>query len=59
MEKTSVSITKCSTYNLQEVQKAVVECVDAIGASSLIKPGDRVLVKPNMLHLMRPLQHIP
>ena len=49
MEKTSVSITKCSTYNLQEVQKAVVECVDAIGASSLIKPGNRVLVKPNML----------
>lgn len=49
MEKTTVSITKCSSYNLEEVQKAVVECVDAIGASSIIKPGDKVLIKPNML----------
>ena len=49
MEKTTVSITKCSSYNLEEVQKAVVECVDAIGALSIIKPGDNVLIKPNML----------
>ena len=49
MEKIPVSITKCSSYNLEEVQKAVVECVDAIGASSIIKPGDKVLIKPNML----------
>jgi len=49
MEKTTVSITKCSSYNLEEVQKAVLKCVNAIGASSIIKPGDKVLIKPNML----------
>jgi uncharacterized protein (DUF362 family)/NAD-dependent dihydropyrimidine dehydrogenase PreA subunit len=50
MEKIPVSITKCSSYQLEEVQKAVLECVESIGGvSSIIKPGDKVLIKPNML----------
>ena len=28
MEKIPVSITKCSSYQLEEVQKAVLECVE-------------------------------
>ena len=50
MEKIPVSITKCSSYQIEEVQKAVSECVEAIGGvSSIIKPGNKVLIKPNML----------
>jgi len=50
MEKILVSISKCSSYQLEEVQTAVLKCVDAIGGiSSLIKPGDKVMIKPNML----------
>ena len=50
MEKIPVSITKCSSYQLEEVQKAVLECVESIGGiSSIIQPGDKVLIKPNML----------
>ncbi len=50
MEKTPVSISKCSSYQHEEVQTAVLRCVDAIGGiSSLVKPGDNVMIKPNML----------
>ncbi len=50
MEKVQVSISKCSSYQLEEVQTAVLKCLDAIGGiSSIIKPGDKVMIKPNML----------
>ena len=50
MEKTPVSISKCSSYQLEEVQTALLRCVDAIGGiSSFVKPGDKVMIKPNML----------
>jgi uncharacterized protein (DUF362 family) len=50
MEKIPVSISKCSSYQLEEVQTAVLKCLDAIGGiSSFIKPGDKVMIKPNML----------
>ncbi len=50
MVKTCVSISKCTSYQLEEVQKAVDKCMDSIGGtSSFIKPGDKVLIKPNML----------
>jgi uncharacterized protein (DUF362 family)/NAD-dependent dihydropyrimidine dehydrogenase PreA subunit len=59
MEKIPVSITKCSSYQLEEVQKAVLECVEAIGGvSSIIKPGDKVLIKPNMLQGKSPEEAI-
>ena len=50
MEKIPVSISKCSSYQLEEVQTAVLKCLDTIGGiSSIIKPGDKVMIKPNML----------
>lgn len=59
MEKTPVSISKCSSYKLEEVQKAVMECVDAIGGvSSFINQGNRVLIKPNMLQGKSPEEAI-
>ena len=50
MEKIPVSISKCSSYQLEEVQTAVLKCLDAIGGiSSFIRPSDKVMIKPNML----------
>jgi uncharacterized protein (DUF362 family)/NAD-dependent dihydropyrimidine dehydrogenase PreA subunit len=55
MEKTPVSISKCSSYELEEVQRAVFKCINALGGvSSIITPGDRVLIKPNMLQAKSP-----
>ena len=46
----SVSISKCNSYDIKEVQGAVDSCLDKLGGlSSLIKPDDRVLIKPNIL----------
>ena len=45
-----VSISKCNSYDSKEVQCAVDSCLDKLGGlSSLIKPDDRVLIKPNIL----------
>jgi uncharacterized protein (DUF362 family)/Pyruvate/2-oxoacid:ferredoxin oxidoreductase delta subunit len=59
MEKTRVKISKCSSYQLEEVQNAVLDCINALGgASSFMKPGDNVLIKPNMLQGKAPEQAI-
>jgi uncharacterized protein (DUF362 family)/NAD-dependent dihydropyrimidine dehydrogenase PreA subunit len=59
MEKTRVKIAKCSSYQLEEVQNAVLDCINALGgASSFMKPGDKVLIKPNMLQDKSPEEAI-
>ena len=59
MEKTRVKISKCSSYQLEEVQNAVLDCINALGgASSFMKPGDNVLIKPNMLQGKSPEEAI-
>ncbi len=56
---TSVSISKCNSYNIKEVQSAVNNCLDSLGGiSSLIKQGDRVLIKPNILLAKAPEEAI-
>jgi uncharacterized protein (DUF362 family)/NAD-dependent dihydropyrimidine dehydrogenase PreA subunit len=50
MVKTPVSISKCSSYKHEEVQTALLRCVNAIGGiSAFVEPGDNVMIKPNML----------
>jgi uncharacterized protein (DUF362 family) len=45
-----VSIVKCSSYNETEVLSALRQSLDLIGGIDLIvKKGDRVLLKPNLL----------
>jgi uncharacterized protein (DUF362 family) len=48
---TQVSITRCNSYLEEEVAKAVAESLRLIGGlDSIIKPGQRVLLKVNMLN---------
>ncbi len=48
---TQVSITKCGSYLEEEVAKAVAEALRLIGGlDSIVKPGQRVLLKVNMLN---------
>ncbi len=50
-----VSLIKCSGYDRDEVEEAIREAVRLLGGiSSLIRPGERVLIKPNMLHPAAP-----
>jgi uncharacterized protein (DUF362 family) len=50
IKKSFISIESCDSYDPELVDKAVKSCVDKLGGmSSFIKPGDNVLIKPNML----------
>ena len=56
---TSVSISKCNSYDTKKVQDAVDNCLDNLGGiSSLIKQGDRILIKPNILLAKAPEEAI-
>jgi uncharacterized protein (DUF362 family)/Pyruvate/2-oxoacid:ferredoxin oxidoreductase delta subunit len=52
---TKVSIIHCETYDREKVMDAVRRSVDLIGGmGSLVKPGMKVLVKPNLLSARPP-----
>jgi len=45
-----VALARCRTYETVEVEAAVRRALDALGGiRAFIRPGERVLVKPNML----------
>lgn len=47
---TKVAAVKADSYDTQVVKLAMSELLDHLGGmSQYIQPGDRVLVKPNML----------
>ncbi|MFH1791684.1 MAG: DUF362 domain-containing protein [Candidatus Omnitrophota bacterium] len=55
MGTSQVSIVGCRNYNTIMVEKAVRKSVDLIGGiNRFIKPGDRVLIKPNILSARKP-----
>jgi uncharacterized protein (DUF362 family)/ferredoxin len=50
MKKSKVALVKCTTYDSNEVLKAVRTGLDLLGGvSTFIKPGDRIVLKPNVL----------
>lgn len=50
MNKSTVALVKCDTYDDEHVCKAVEEGLDLLGGiSRFIKPGERIVVKPNVL----------
>jgi len=52
---TKISLIKCSTYNVQAVTEAVRRAVDLLGGiSAFVKPGNKVLLKPNLLSAKTP-----
>ncbi|MBE9506627.1 MAG: DUF362 domain-containing protein, partial [Chloroflexi bacterium] len=51
----TVSIVKCETYETEEVQCAVEAALAPLGGiSAFVEPGQRVLLKPNLLLPVRP-----
>jgi uncharacterized protein (DUF362 family)/NAD-dependent dihydropyrimidine dehydrogenase PreA subunit len=46
----TVSITRCPDYHPARVQAALKQCLHSLGGmSAFVSPGDRVLLKPNLL----------
>lgn len=47
---TKVAAVKANSYDYEEVELGIKEALDLLGGiSQFIKPGDKVLIKPNML----------
>lgn len=52
---TSVSLLRATTYALESLQPRLIELLAPLGGmAAIVKPGDRVLLKPNLLTGARP-----
>lgn len=49
-----VHLARCGDYDREAVAGAVRECLDAVAPADLIQPGQRVLLKPNVINDMAP-----
>ncbi|MHB8964014.1 MAG: DUF362 domain-containing protein [Saccharofermentanales bacterium] len=49
-----VCIVKCGGYNRETVEKAVAAALDELDASRFFSPGEKILLKPNMLSAKTP-----
>ncbi|MDO8536106.1 MAG: DUF362 domain-containing protein [Candidatus Omnitrophota bacterium] len=50
-----VSLVRCEDYNKDKVSDAVKKCVDLLGGiNNFVKPGMKVLLKPNLLSARTP-----
>ncbi len=50
MSQTSIFAGRCENYELSAVRSVIAQAFEAFGgAQALVKPGDRVLLKPNLL----------
>jgi uncharacterized protein (DUF362 family)/ferredoxin len=50
-----VALVRCGAYELDQVEAAIRRAVDLLGGmSAYVQPGQRVLLKPNLLRAMAP-----
>ena len=50
MNKAQVALVKCDSYSDDQVQEAIRTGIDLLGGiSRFIKPGERIVIKPNIL----------
>jgi len=54
-KESTIALVRCESYDREEVQDAVDRAVDLLGGMGrFVKPGDRVLLKPNLLSARPP-----
>ncbi len=55
MLKSTVALVRCDTYNNQQVYEAVAAGLDLLGGiSNFVRPGEKILIKPNVLFSVNP-----
>lgn len=58
-EESTISLVRCDSYDTGEIHEAVDKAVDLLGGMGMVvKPGDRVLLKPNLLSARAPDRRI-
>ena len=59
MDKTKVSVVNCSSYDPEILDPALEECLKALNCfKDIIKPGKKILIKPNLLSPNNPQKAI-
>jgi uncharacterized protein (DUF362 family)/Pyruvate/2-oxoacid:ferredoxin oxidoreductase delta subunit len=53
-----VALKKCNDYSRDKVAEAIKEIFIALGLSEIIKPGKKVLLKPNLLMAFAPEKNV-
>ena len=55
----AVSMVRCESYDAKAVRSAIRHSLDEVGGiSRFVRPGDHVLLKPNLLSAHKPARHI-
>lgn len=55
MQKSRVALVRCESYDLSAVREAVAQGLDLLGGCrSFVRPGEKLLLKPNLLAAVPP-----
>ena len=57
--RSTVALVRCESYEREAVESSVRRAVDLLGGiSAFVRPGDQVLLKPNLLAARSPEKRI-
>lgn len=54
MENYDVAVVRCKTYNVEAVKPALEEAVNAVNGLDFVKPGMKIIIKPNLVSFKKP-----
>jgi uncharacterized protein (DUF362 family)/Pyruvate/2-oxoacid:ferredoxin oxidoreductase delta subunit len=59
MDSARLALTECHSYQVEELEQALLECLNLLGGmGAYVNPGDKVLLKPNLLQAKPPEEYI-
>ena len=54
MENYDVAVVRCKTYNVEAVKPALEEALNAVNGLDFVKPGMKIIIKPNLVSFKKP-----
>ena len=54
MENYDVAVVRCKTYDVEAVKPALEEAVNAVNGLDFVKPGMKIIIKPNLVSFKKP-----
>ena len=54
MENYDVAVVRCKTYDVEAVKPALEEAVNAVNDLDFVKPGMKIIIKPNLVSFKKP-----
>lgn len=54
MENYDVAVVRCKTYDVETVKPALEEALNAVNALDFVKPGMKIIIKPNLVSFKKP-----